>query len=158
MVWSCDRDFFNYITCIFTNHLNSFTLSFLSWILVSKSAVTAVRHSHAQQAFRAVLSEQLNNIKVAGTWKAERVITSKQGVEINVQGSSNKILNFCANNYLGLSVNHFFVLCNGYYFYRYYWSHRATQKLSQQELKPLRIMVLDSVLFDSSAALSQFIR
>jgi glycine C-acetyltransferase len=84
---------------------------------VSKIAATVVRHSHAQQAFRAVLAEQLNNIKVAGTWKAERVITSKQGVEINVQGSSNKILNFCANNYLGLSVNYFILRwCHGYYF------------------------------------------
>ena len=40
---------------------------------------------------------------MAGTWKDERVITSKQGAEINVEGSPNQLLNFCANNYLGLS-------------------------------------------------------
>ncbi|XP_059473061.1 2-amino-3-ketobutyrate coenzyme A ligase, mitochondrial [Neocloeon triangulifer] len=66
-------------------------------------SVTSVRSSHAQADFRRLLQEQLNNIKVAGTWKAERIITSKQGVEISVHGSSKKILNFCANNYLGLS-------------------------------------------------------
>src|SRR5262249_60897017 len=40
-------------------------------------------------------------IKEAGTWKAERLIASPQGVEIVVNGR--KVLNFCANNYLGLS-------------------------------------------------------
>ncbi|XP_065331495.1 2-amino-3-ketobutyrate coenzyme A ligase, mitochondrial [Cloeon dipterum] len=61
------------------------------------------RGTHAHTAFRSLLKEQLNAIKVAGTWKAERIITSKQDVGISVQGSNNKILNFCANNYLGLS-------------------------------------------------------
>jgi len=45
----------------------------------------------------------LDGIKNAGTWKTERVITSRQDVSIDVQGSKGKILNFCANNYLGLS-------------------------------------------------------
>lgn len=49
------------------------------------------------------LNEELKGIKEAGTFKHERVIVSKQGAQINVQGSSQKILNFCANNYLGLS-------------------------------------------------------
>ncbi|XP_060560864.1 2-amino-3-ketobutyrate coenzyme A ligase, mitochondrial-like [Ruditapes philippinarum] len=49
------------------------------------------------------LSEELNDIRDAGTFKHERVIISKQGPTINVEGSSQKILNFCANNYLGLS-------------------------------------------------------
>jgi glycine C-acetyltransferase len=40
-------------------------------------------------------------IKEAGTWKEERLIASPQGVEILVNGR--KVLNFCANNYLGLS-------------------------------------------------------
>ena len=53
---------------------------------------------------RAVIREQLDAIKAAGTYKNERVITSPQGASIRVQGSSSDLLNFCANNYLGLSV------------------------------------------------------
>ncbi|XP_048730811.2 2-amino-3-ketobutyrate coenzyme A ligase, mitochondrial-like [Ostrea edulis] len=50
-----------------------------------------------------VLQGELEGIKEAGTWKGERIITSKQGPSIHVQGNKNDILNFCANNYLGLS-------------------------------------------------------
>jgi len=49
------------------------------------------------------LDNELQEIRNAGTWKAERVITSQQDVGIAVHGSQGKILNFCANNYLGLS-------------------------------------------------------
>ena len=51
-----------------------------------------------------LLDQELQSIKEAGTWKTERVITSQQDVGINVSGSEGKFLNFCANNYLGLSV------------------------------------------------------
>jgi len=44
---------------------------------------------------------QLDEIRSAGLFKTERVISSEQGVEIVVKGR--KLLNFCANNYLGLS-------------------------------------------------------
>src|SRR6476469_5600899 len=44
---------------------------------------------------------ELEDIKAAGLFKDERIITSKQGAEITVNGKS--VLNFCANNYLGLS-------------------------------------------------------
>ena len=57
----------------------------------------------ATNKFNESLAEKNAGIREAGTWKDERVITSKQGAEINVEGSPNKILNFCANNYLGLS-------------------------------------------------------
>lgn len=50
-----------------------------------------------------VLATQLNEIKAAGTWKQERVITSPQGMSVTIQGSSKPVLNFCANNYLGFS-------------------------------------------------------
>ena len=39
----------------------------------------------------------------AGTWKTERVITTVQDVSVKVTGTKGPILNFCANNYLGLS-------------------------------------------------------
>jgi glycine C-acetyltransferase len=50
---------------------------------------------------RAILGSQLDQIRAAGTWKEERLITSPQGAEILVNGR--RVLNFCSNNYLGLS-------------------------------------------------------
>ncbi|MCX6167509.1 MAG: glycine C-acetyltransferase [Sphingobacteriales bacterium] len=49
-----------------------------------------------------VLQQELSSIKDAGLYKQERIITSAQGAEISVQGGK-QVLNFCANNYLGLS-------------------------------------------------------
>ena len=48
------------------------------------------------------LQEELNNISEAGLYKKERVITRPQATEIEVS-TGEKVLNFCANNYLGLS-------------------------------------------------------
>jgi glycine C-acetyltransferase len=48
------------------------------------------------------LQKELENIKEAGLYKNERIITSPQGAEITLN-SGQKVLNFCANNYLGLS-------------------------------------------------------
>ncbi|XP_063165471.1 2-amino-3-ketobutyrate coenzyme A ligase, mitochondrial isoform X2 [Candoia aspera] len=62
--------------------------------------------SRAQSALAQLthlLEGELEGIHGAGTWKSERVITSKQGPHITVEGSRGDILNFCANNYLGLS-------------------------------------------------------
>jgi glycine C-acetyltransferase len=53
-----------------------------------------------------VLQEELQKIHEAGLFKRERIITSPQGAEITVQlpsGEVKTVLNFCANNYLGLS-------------------------------------------------------
>ncbi|XP_037016621.2 2-amino-3-ketobutyrate coenzyme A ligase, mitochondrial isoform X3 [Artibeus jamaicensis] len=62
------------------------------------------RRAHSALAqLRGILEEQLEGIRGAGTWKSERVITSRQGPRIHVDGVSEGILNFCANNYLGLS-------------------------------------------------------
>lgn len=47
------------------------------------------------------IGAELEAIKTAGLYKTERIITSEQGAEIIVNGST--VLNFCANNYLGLS-------------------------------------------------------
>jgi len=49
------------------------------------------------------LQDELKSIQDAGLYKRERVITSPQGPEITVQGRTEPVLNFCANNYLGLS-------------------------------------------------------
>ncbi len=48
-----------------------------------------------------VLSAELQNLKDQKLYKDERIIESEQGAEIVVRGK--KVLNFCANNYLGLS-------------------------------------------------------
>jgi len=50
------------------------------------------------------LSDTLEEIRAAGLYKTERVITTPQSVEIKVQGGE-EVLNFCANNYLGLADN-----------------------------------------------------
>lgn len=47
------------------------------------------------------LSGELEEIKASGLYKTERIIESPQGAEITVNGKT--VLNFCANNYLGLS-------------------------------------------------------
>jgi glycine C-acetyltransferase len=50
---------------------------------------------------QAHLQNELNTIQENGLYKKERIITSPQGAEIVVNGET--VLNFCANNYLGLS-------------------------------------------------------
>ncbi|XP_037598001.1 2-amino-3-ketobutyrate coenzyme A ligase, mitochondrial-like [Cebus imitator] len=52
---------------------------------------------------RGILEAEMEGIREAGNWKSERVIMSRQGPHIHVGGVSGGILNFCANNYLGLS-------------------------------------------------------
>src|ERR1700712_402718 len=49
-----------------------------------------------------VLQQELAAIAEAGLYKKERIITSAQGADITVQGGK-EVINFCANNYLGLS-------------------------------------------------------
>ena len=50
---------------------------------------------------REIYRRQLDEIRSSGTFKEERLIASPQGAEILIGGR--KVLNFCANNYLGLS-------------------------------------------------------
>jgi len=52
-------------------------------------------------ALKNAIKEVIDGAKAAGTYKTERVIQSAQGPEVKVKGK--KFLNFCANNYLGLS-------------------------------------------------------
>ncbi len=53
-------------------------------------------------AFKDFLRQELESIEAAGLFKRERIITSPQGAEITL-ADGRKVLNFCANNYLGLS-------------------------------------------------------
>ncbi len=53
------------------------------------------------EKFVSRIKNEVAEIESAGLYKKERIITSEQGAEIIVNGK--KVLNFCANNYLGLS-------------------------------------------------------
>ena len=54
--------------------------------------------------FKNRIEDTLNEIRDAGLYKTERIITTPQSVEIKVQEGA-EVLNFCANNYLGLADN-----------------------------------------------------
>ena len=56
-------------------------------------------------AFKSHLTKELQDIKDAGLYKQERIITTPQKAGIHVAGAEGEVLNFCANNYLGLSDN-----------------------------------------------------
>jgi len=56
------------------------------------------------QNFKIYLEKEITNIEQAGLYKNERVIISPQGAKIRV-ADGKEVLNFCANNYLGLSNN-----------------------------------------------------
>lgn len=49
-----------------------------------------------------VLEKELNTIREAGLFKKERIITTPQGADIKIN-TGQEVINFCANNYLGLS-------------------------------------------------------
>jgi glycine C-acetyltransferase len=53
-------------------------------------------------AFQQHVQRQLDEIRAAGTYKHERVIVTPQGTTIRVSDGQ-PVLNFCANNYLGLA-------------------------------------------------------
>ena len=55
--------------------------------------------------FKEHLQKELADIKEAGLYKNERIILTPQRADIEVEGSETDVLNFCANNYLGLSDN-----------------------------------------------------
>ena len=56
------------------------------------------------QKFQDFLKQELTEIQNAGLYKNERIIVSPQSGEITLQNGK-KVLNFCANNYLGLANN-----------------------------------------------------
>lgn len=66
---------------------------------------------------REQLQKQLECIKDDGLYKNERIITTPQGVEIETNGK--KVLNFCANNYLGLCSEPRVMAASKYTFFKY---------------------------------------
>lgn len=57
------------------------------------------------QKFQQHLTKELQEIRDAGLYKNERIIASPQAAGIKVENTPGEVLNFCANNYLGLSDN-----------------------------------------------------
>jgi glycine C-acetyltransferase len=73
---------------------------------VSRTVSIQYRQAHSGNLLRQTAIEELSKIKEAGTWKSERVITSKQSSLVTVDGHQQQtILNFCSNNYLGLATH-----------------------------------------------------
>jgi len=54
------------------------------------------------KTLQSTLQQELQSIKSAGLYKTERVIITPQGADIKIQSGA-EVINFCANNYLGLS-------------------------------------------------------
>ena len=76
----------------------------LSSSSASSSASSASEDSRpAAAAARAHFQAQLDAIRAAGTFKEERILASKQAASVVTQDGKQSVLNFCANNYLGLA-------------------------------------------------------
>jgi glycine C-acetyltransferase len=75
----------------------------LGWIFRTRGAtVGANKTGNSMTAFLSHIEAELEALKSAGLYKSERVITSMQSAAIEV-ADGGKVLNFCANNYLGLA-------------------------------------------------------
>merc|ERR1711892_88687 len=93
--------------------MGSLTSSTMASTTLSRSSLGFLKSSSSvcqlkawQSAGAAVnrrIEQDLEGIKQAGTWKTEKVITTAQNVSVNLTTSQGPILNFCANNCLGLS-------------------------------------------------------
>ena len=69
------------------------------------AVVARMYSSSAARKLRETAAATIEEARAAGTFKRERVITGPQQALITVASESKPVLNFCANNYLGLS-NH----------------------------------------------------
>ncbi|KAF8373375.1 hypothetical protein PRIPAC_79804 [Pristionchus pacificus] len=70
---------------------------------LSSSSSSSSVHTASHKELVDFCKGELAVIQEAGTFKQERVIEGPQGVEVKVAGFAMPLLNFCANNYLGLS-------------------------------------------------------
>jgi len=106
--------------------------------------------------FQDHLKKTIQEIKEAGLYKKERVITSPQGVIIEVNGR--RVLNFCANNYLGLSSDPRVMAAANYTFFRYGFGMSSvrficgTQKVHKDLEESLSkfLGMEDTILFSSA--------
>jgi glycine C-acetyltransferase len=102
------------------------------------------------------LEKQIECIKNDGLYKTERIITTPQGVEIMTNGQ--KVLNFCANNYLGLSSDPRVMAACNYTFFKYGYGMASVRFIcgTQQVHKDLENKVSeflgteDTILFSSA--------
>jgi glycine C-acetyltransferase len=69
---------------------------------MSAEALAKAEANHMYGSFQKHLARQLDEIRQAGLYKNERVISTAQGARIQVAGAR-PVLNLCANNYLGLA-------------------------------------------------------
>jgi glycine C-acetyltransferase len=80
-------------------------MSSTRFLLLSLKKSPVRRLSTLTQVIDKRLNPELDAIRQAGTWKSERIISTSQSSHIRVESSTNDLLNFCANNYLGLANN-----------------------------------------------------
>eukprot|EP00823_Brevimastigomonas_motovehiculus_P009076 TRINITY_DN8756_c0_g1_i1.p1 TRINITY_DN8756_c0_g1~~TRINITY_DN8756_c0_g1_i1.p1 ORF type:complete len:417 (+),score=96.77 TRINITY_DN8756_c0_g1_i1:33-1283(+) len=69
------------------------------------TSVSSRNFSTGRGRYLEFLQKELKSIESAGTFKRERIITSQQCDSITVAGRDTPVVNFCANNYLGLANN-----------------------------------------------------
>jgi len=106
--------------------------------------------------FQQHLLKQIKDIRNDGLYKNERIITTPQGVQIETNGK--KVLNFCANNYLGLSSEPRVMAAANYTFFRYGYGLASVRFIcgTQQVHKDLEAAVSkflgteDTILFSSA--------
>jgi len=68
--------------------------------------------------YKEYLQEELEKIRQDGLYKEERILVTPQGVNIKTKGGL-EVLNFCANNYLGLCNDHRVMAAANYSFFRW---------------------------------------
>src|SRR5207253_775947 len=68
-------------------------------------AIACPTRNHMYGHLKDHLASQLAEIKSAGLFKGERVLTSAQQAHVGVEKRAGDVLNMCANNYLGLANN-----------------------------------------------------
>jgi len=107
--------------------------------------------------FQEHLNRELANIREAGLYKTERIIMTPQGVEITTENGK-RVLNFCANNYLGLSNDPRVMAGANYTFFRYGYGMSSvrficgTQKVHKDLEKKISefLGTEDTILFSSA--------
>lgn len=107
--------------------------------------------------FKDHLQKQLNSIVAEGLYKNERILTTPQGVEIKTD-KGQKVLNFCANNYLGLCNDPRTMAGANMTFFRYGYGMSSvrficgTQKIHKDlEAKLSEFLGMDDTILYSSA-------